>query len=81
MLKQEDYKQHISEQFNTELEEIKNHLLEMGGKVEKQLIEAHFSKLGWRALRKTLAAEQKRCDIFKVFHKRSSCIGMHEPLL
>ncbi|EEB79814.1 MAG: phosphate signaling complex protein PhoU [Halioglobus sp.] len=40
MLKQEDYKQHISEQFNTELEEIKNHLLEMGGKVEKQLIEA-----------------------------------------
>lgn len=40
MLKQEDYKQHISERFNTELEEIKNHLLEMGGKVEKQLIEA-----------------------------------------
>lgn len=40
MLKQEDYKQHISEQFNTELEEIKNHLLEMGGKVEKQLTEA-----------------------------------------
>ena len=40
MLKQEDYKQHISEQFNTDLEEIKNHLLEMGGKVEKQLIEA-----------------------------------------
>jgi phosphate transport system protein len=40
MLKQDDYKQHISEQFNTELEEIKNHLLEMGGKVEKQLTEA-----------------------------------------
>lgn len=37
MLKQDDYKQHISESFNTELEEIKNHLLEMGGKVEQQL--------------------------------------------
>lgn len=37
MLKQEDYKQHISERFNTELEGIKNHLLEMGGKVEQQL--------------------------------------------
>ncbi len=37
MLKQEDYKQHISERFNTELEGIKNQLLEMGGKVEQQL--------------------------------------------
>ena len=37
MLKQEDYKQHISEQFNSELEAIKSHLLEMGGKVEQQL--------------------------------------------
>lgn len=40
MLKQEDYKQHISEKFNVELEEIKNHLLEMGGKVEQQLTAA-----------------------------------------
>lgn len=37
MLKQEDYKQHISEKFNLELEGIKNRLLEMGGKVEDQL--------------------------------------------
>jgi phosphate transport system protein len=37
MLKQEDYKQHISERFNSELEDIKNRLLEMGGKVEQQL--------------------------------------------
>ena len=37
MLKQEDYKQHISARFNNELEGIKNHLLEMGGKVEEQL--------------------------------------------
>jgi phosphate transport system protein len=40
MLKQDDYKQHISEQFNVELEEIRNHLLEMGGKVEQQLSDA-----------------------------------------
>ena len=40
MLKQEDYKQHISEKFNVELEAIKNHLLEMGGKVEQQLTSA-----------------------------------------
>jgi phosphate transport system protein len=40
MLKQEDYKQHISEKFNTELEGIKNQLLEMGGKVEQQLGDA-----------------------------------------
>ena len=40
MLKQEDYKQHISERFNTELEGIKNQLLEMGGKVEQQLGDA-----------------------------------------
>lgn len=40
MLKQEDYKQHISAKFNVELEEIKNHLLEMGGTVEQQLTDA-----------------------------------------
>jgi phosphate transport system protein len=40
MLKQDDYKQHISEKFNAELEGIKNHLLEMGGKVEQQLAAA-----------------------------------------
>ncbi len=40
MLKQEDYKQHISAKFNSELEEVKNHLLEMGGKVEQQLSDA-----------------------------------------
>jgi phosphate transport system protein len=40
MLKQEDYKQHISEKFNVELEEVKNHLLEMGGTVERQLRDA-----------------------------------------
>tara|TARA_R110002110_G_scaffold66978_1_gene183052 strand:+ start:152917 stop:153636 length:720 start_codon:yes stop_codon:yes gene_type:complete len=37
MLKQDDYKQHISAQFNAELESLRNHMLEMGGKVEQQL--------------------------------------------
>lgn len=37
MLKQEDYQQHISARFNEELESLRNHLLEMGGKVEHQL--------------------------------------------
>ena len=37
MLNQDSYKQHISAQFNAELEAVKNHLLEMGGRVEQQL--------------------------------------------
>jgi len=37
MLKQEDYQQHISAKFNTELQGLRNHMLEMGGKVEQQL--------------------------------------------
>ena len=37
MLKQEDYQQHISARFNSELESLRNHMLEMGGKVEQQL--------------------------------------------
>ena len=36
-MKQEDYMQHISGQFNTELEALRNQMLEMGGKVEQQL--------------------------------------------
>lgn len=40
MLKQEDYRQHISGQFNVELEDLRNHMLEMGGKVEQQLASA-----------------------------------------
>lgn len=36
----EDHGQHISQQFNAELEDVKNHMLEMGGAVEKQLSDA-----------------------------------------
>ncbi|GAB3308133.1 phosphate signaling complex protein PhoU [Haliea atlantica] len=37
MLNQDSYKQHISGQFNAELDAVKNHLLEMGGLVEQQV--------------------------------------------
>ena len=37
MVQQDSYKQHISAQFNAELEAVKNNLLEMGGKVEQQI--------------------------------------------
>jgi phosphate transport system protein len=37
MMKQEGYQQHISGRFNAELEALRNHMLEMGGKVEQQL--------------------------------------------
>ena len=36
----EAFTQHISQQFNDELEEIRTHLLEMGGLVEKQINDA-----------------------------------------
>ena len=37
MLKQENYQQHISAKFDEELESLRNQMLEMGGKVERQL--------------------------------------------
>ncbi len=37
MIEQETHKQHISTQFNAELEGVKNSLLEMGGNVERQV--------------------------------------------
>jgi phosphate transport system protein len=40
VLKQEDYTHHISGQFNVELENLRNKMLEMGGKVEQQLTNA-----------------------------------------
>ena len=36
----EGHGHHISKQFNAELEDVKNHMLEMGGVVEKQLADA-----------------------------------------
>ncbi len=45
MLHQDSYKQHISAQFNAELESVKNHLLEMGGLVEQQIGKAVESLL------------------------------------
>lgn len=36
----EDYTHHISRQFNADLEEIRNHILNMGGMVEKQVTDS-----------------------------------------
>lgn len=41
--KKEAYTRHISQQFNEELEQVKNRLLEMGGLVEQQLTDAILS--------------------------------------
>jgi len=46
MIKQESYKQHISAQFNAELEGVTNNLLEMGGNVERQVSEAVDALVG-----------------------------------
>ena len=44
-MKREDYRQHISAQFNEELDEVRSHFLAMGGLVEKQVIDAITSLL------------------------------------
>ena len=46
MLNHSSYKQHISAQFNAELQSIKSDLLEMGGKVENQIKIATDALLG-----------------------------------
>lgn len=40
MVNTDTYSHHISQQFNEELEEVKKHLLEMGGRVENQINDA-----------------------------------------
>ncbi len=44
-MKREDYRQHISAQFNAELDEVRSHFLAMGGLVEKQVTDAITSLL------------------------------------
>ena len=36
----ENHSHHISQQFNAELEDVKNHMLEMGGVIERQIADA-----------------------------------------
>jgi phosphate transport system protein len=45
MVSKEDYAHHISQQFNSEMEEVKSHFLAMGGLVEKQVTDAIASLL------------------------------------
>ena len=40
MINKDNLTQHISQQFNAELEEVRSHLLAMGGLVEKQVNDA-----------------------------------------
>lgn len=40
MISKDSHTQHISQQFNAELEEVRSHLLAMGGLVEKQVNDA-----------------------------------------
>ncbi len=40
MINKEGHTQHISQQYNVELEEVRSHLLAMGGLVEKQVSDA-----------------------------------------
>lgn len=44
-MNKDDYGQHISQQFNAELEEVRSHFLAMGGLVEKQVADAIASLL------------------------------------
>ncbi|MGH8493181.1 MAG: phosphate signaling complex protein PhoU [Moraxellaceae bacterium] len=45
MVNKDDYGQHISQQFNSELEEVRSHFLAMGGLVEKQVADSIASLL------------------------------------
>ncbi|MCR8922902.1 phosphate signaling complex protein PhoU [Dasania sp. GY-MA-18] len=45
MLDKDAHSHHISQQFNTELDAVKTHMMEMGGLVEKQVSDAVFSIL------------------------------------
>ena len=40
MIDKDTHSHHISQQFNTELDKVKTHLLEMGGLVEQQVRKA-----------------------------------------
>ena len=58
MVKKDDYTQHISAQFNTELEDIRSNFLAMGGMVEKQVVDAITSLLDADGRRKSAGGGQ-----------------------
>ncbi|MCP5161271.1 MAG: phosphate signaling complex protein PhoU [Hahellaceae bacterium] len=63
----DSHKKHISQQFNTELSELRNHLLVMGGLVEKQVANAVQSLIGSDgALAEEVRARDKDVDQLEV---------------
>lgn len=63
----EEYTQHISRQFNEELEEVRSHILAMGGMVEKQVSDAVQALVeGNSALASDVLANEKQVNGMEV---------------
>lgn len=62
-MKTEDYTHHISKQFNTDLEEVRSHILAMGGMVEKQVLDSVVSLVeGDSALAAEVISNEKQVN-------------------
>ena len=63
----EGHSHHISQQFNAELEDVKNHMLEMGGVIERQIADAMCSLLeGDSGLAGEVLSVEDRIDSMEV---------------
>lgn len=63
----ESHGHHISQQFNAELEDVKNHMLEMGGVVEKQLNDAMIALTSFDSgLANSVLREEDNIDAMEV---------------
>ncbi len=63
----DSHKKHISQQFNSELSALRNHLLVMGGLVEKQVVDAIKSLInGDSALAEEVRARDTEVDLLEV---------------
>ncbi len=59
----EDYTQHISKQYNSDLEEVRSHILAMGGMVERQVVDAVQSLVeGDSGLASEVISNEKRVN-------------------
>ncbi|MFV0477390.1 MAG: phosphate signaling complex protein PhoU [Parahaliea sp.] len=81
-MQQNNYRQHISAQFNAELESIKQHLLEMGGLVEQQLNRALNTLLeGDTGLAEEVIADDRPVNRFEVTidEECSKILALRQP--